>query len=377
MRDEPSSPKTGTARKQLNTLQAGRAFACLAVVLFHANDMLSLPKYLGHDVATVARAGSSGVQFFFVLSGFVILLAHQNDLGRPAKLRDFAWKRFRRLYPPLWILLLVLTPVFFIVPSFGKGGERNPVHILLAFLIAPAPYERLVTPEWTLRHEVVFYLVFALMIANKRIGFALLTCWLVLSAVLPLRYVSFPVNSLFAVNHLLFAMGMLACFAFRKFDLRRGQAWLLTGAGSLVFLLAWAVRSSRPDWFLRSIDLCFGLGATLLILGLAVLERREHIVVPASLVFLGEASYSIYLVHDPSISLCTKLLLHAHFLLPDWGIMLTVALAGVLVGTLFHLWLERPLLRHIPNTLRRPVPFPSPLRNTAAVEGSAYSFPKE
>jgi exopolysaccharide production protein ExoZ len=111
--------------RPLNTLQAGRAGASLAVLLFHTNAILSLSKYLGRDVFPLFKSGASGVQFFFVLSGFVILLVHEKDVGNPAKIGEFLWKRFRRIYPPFWIGLLIITPVYFLIPSFGVGGERS------------------------------------------------------------------------------------------------------------------------------------------------------------------------------------------------------------------------------------------------------------
>ena len=360
--------------QKLDTLQAGRAFACLAVVLFHANDTLALPKYLGHDVATLCRAGSSGVQFFFVLSGFVILLAHLKDLGHPGQLRNFAWKRFRRLYPPLWPVLLALVPIFFLVPSFGKGGERSPLSIVLAFLIAPAPYDRLLTPEWTLRHEVVFYFVFAAVIWNRKFGFALLSLWLLLSALLPWHYPGFPSNSFFAVNHLLFGMGMVACFVYRKREVNLWKAYTLTLLGILVFTVAWVLRAWRPTQLLWPLDLCFGAGAALLILGLAILERREHLIVPAFLTFLGEASYSIYLTHAPIISLCAKLLLHAKGGLPSLAVLFLVSIVGVVVGILFHLWVERPLLRWLPASIKSSAGSPPALSGAAAVAGATYSY---
>jgi peptidoglycan/LPS O-acetylase OafA/YrhL len=83
--------------RPLNTLQAGRAVACLAVLLLHTDVTLTLPKYLGHDIFPIFNAGGAGVQFFFVLSGFVILLVHQKDIDNPSKVAEFLWKRFRRV----------------------------------------------------------------------------------------------------------------------------------------------------------------------------------------------------------------------------------------------------------------------------------------
>ena len=129
--------------RSLNTLQAGRAVACLAVLLFHTDFILTLPKYLGRDIFPIFNAGSAGVQFFFVLSGFVILFVHQKDVDKSSKLAEFLWKRFRRVYPTLWIVLLLIIPVYLLVPSYGTGKEHGFGTIVSAFLLSPAPQDYL------------------------------------------------------------------------------------------------------------------------------------------------------------------------------------------------------------------------------------------
>ena len=68
----------------LKCLQAGRALAALAVVAFHLSTAFSDPRYGSHSIGQAfTRHGNLGVDFFFVLSGFIILNAHARDIGRP------------------------------------------------------------------------------------------------------------------------------------------------------------------------------------------------------------------------------------------------------------------------------------------------------
>ena len=156
--------------RSIYSLQASRAVAATTVVLFHANAMLSEPKYLGFEVAPLFRAGDSGVSLFFVLSGLVMWLAHHNDFGRPGATPGFLWKRFRRIYPPMWATLILVLPVFLLVPSFGTPGARDPVMIAGAFGAWPATSEPLLAVEWTLRHEIIFYVALAAAIAGLGSG---------------------------------------------------------------------------------------------------------------------------------------------------------------------------------------------------------------
>jgi exopolysaccharide production protein ExoZ len=204
------------ASDRLDTLQAGRGFAALAVLLYHADGTLLLPKHLGKHIAPVFKAGDSGVAFFFVLSGFVILLAHEKDLGRPDLVFSFLWKRFRRLYPPLWIALLLLLPFYFLFPAFGGGqGVQRITTVIWAFLVSPVKTEYLIGPEWTLRHEVIFYLFFAALIWKPKVGAALISAWLLVS-LCPTPKFTFPWSFLFTHYNLLFAFGMLASVAYSR-----------------------------------------------------------------------------------------------------------------------------------------------------------------
>ena len=85
----------------------GRGLAALSVLLFHVNIVLKLPKYLNNDIFPFFNFGYCGINYFFVLSGFVIFLAHEKDIGQAARVPMFLWKRFRRVYPVLWMVLLL------------------------------------------------------------------------------------------------------------------------------------------------------------------------------------------------------------------------------------------------------------------------------
>lgn len=342
------------AQRSLTSLQAGRGLAAFAVLLFHANQTLSLPKYFGREPAPLFRWGNSGVQFFFVLSGFVILLAHTPDIGHPRTLPSFLWKRFRRLYPMLWIVLLLVLAAFLLHPALGTGVQQRVPSIVSAFAIAPGSHELLLAPEWTLRHEVLFYGVFSLLLINRMLGLAAITVWLLPSLWLVItgRLTSEP--SLINPNHLLFAMGMVACMIFQRHLLRRGGAVAAVILGAAAFILACLLRNGHSPFVPDHYDQLFGVSSALLIVGLVVLERQGRLSSARWLIFLGEASYAIYLIHDPIVSAMAKVTSNPQrHLLPQVAFALTcsAALAG---GILFHIACERPLLRLLSSRKERP-----------------------
>ncbi|MDP3379683.1 MAG: acyltransferase family protein, partial [Brevundimonas sp.] len=159
-----------SARRQLKTLQVGRGLAALAVLLYHASITLALPKYLDDPVATWALAGSSGVHFFFVLSGVIITLAHLGQINHPQKASAFLWRRFRRIYPPLWVACgLSIIGMMFVGAGIPDAGS-----LFSAFALTPVEHERVLAVAWTLRHEVVFYILFMTLILSVRLGVAAL-----------------------------------------------------------------------------------------------------------------------------------------------------------------------------------------------------------
>ncbi len=148
------------------------------VVFFHCEKLMSLGKYW-HSIHHYFYFGSSGVDFFFVLSGIVILFAHEAQIGCPQHLPEYAWKRFRRIYPIYWCVLLLALAVYFVVPAFGNGTKTTPGVILGSIMLLPLTSTETVLPvAWTLFHEIMFYLVFSLFLVRRSIGIATLFLWL-------------------------------------------------------------------------------------------------------------------------------------------------------------------------------------------------------
>lgn len=157
----------------LNGLQGGRAVAAIMVAIFHANVFL-LPTgfYGGQTAGAVFNFGYAGVEFFFVLSGFIMLLVHRRDFGHAEQAGAFLKKRVLRIYPIYWLVLLFLLAIYFASPGRGPDHAREPMAIVTSFLLWPTVQGPIMQVAWTLQHEMLFYLVFAVMILHLRIGIA-------------------------------------------------------------------------------------------------------------------------------------------------------------------------------------------------------------
>jgi peptidoglycan/LPS O-acetylase OafA/YrhL len=340
-----------TDRKQLYTLQAGRAIASLLVVFYHtAVSIFGDSRFWGYDPSRkVFNFGHSGVDFFFVLSGFIILYAHWNDLGKPQKLPTYASKRFCRIYPIYWIILAVIAPVYFLVPALGKGFERSLAVIISSVILIPITSIKSILPvAWTLYHEVLFYCVLAIAIFNRRIGRFVLFGWMT-ACILALWLGTdfFPLSFLLSPFNLLFGMGMFACWTFRSRQVKAPMTLAIAGTalffivGLLEDFLEWPAKNTR--------HLIFGIACTMAVLGLVELERLGRIAIPSMLKAIGDASYVIYLIHFPVLSIGARVFARSGLsrALPGVVSFILLPSIAVAVGIAVHLFLEKPLLRFL------------------------------
>ena len=120
--------------KDLQSLQALRAVAAILVVLFHMN-VYTIPFVLGADALwSGLNMGYSGVEIFFVLSGFIMYYVHRKDIGKKGVVFDYIWKRITRIFPLFWIVILAIA-AFKIISTqtdFTLLGIASAVLLLLS-----------------------------------------------------------------------------------------------------------------------------------------------------------------------------------------------------------------------------------------------------
>ena len=336
----------------IRSIQAYRGFAALLVVAFHSN--LIAGEYFNQTIVSQFFSfGHSGVPFFFVLSGFIIYFVHQGDIGRPERAATYLQKRVIRIYPVYWVVTLAVVPVYYLVPSFGSDYHRDFVALLFSLVLLPQDHYPHLAVAWTLVHEMLFYLLFALLILRQGIGRAVFIVWMgatviaVLGQNLGLVTLSFPATFFLSVYNSLFGLGVLASWLLSNdtatLQRMRYPAFI---AGNLLFIAAGCIENywtGRHDGVIA----LFGIAAFLLVVS-AGDERVERLFAGRELLqLLGNASYSIYLTHYLTVSILGKVVQLAGItgVLPDlvtWALLFVVA---TVVGVVFYKLVERPLLQ--------------------------------
>ncbi|WP_318011138.1 acyltransferase [Mesorhizobium sp. ES1-1] len=333
---------------QLQALQQGRGLAAMAVAAFHLSITLSLPRYLGQDVfVDFTRRGNLGVDFFFVLSGFIIAFAHSRDVGRPDRLGNYLVRRFIRLFPVYWVCLAVFCALVAMGVGTAVTLPDTVGHwISTVFLIRLDGFIFPIAPAWTLVHELAFYVVFALLIVEKRVGIAVFGLWM-LACLLMHQYPDYDNFSAwttyFSPLNLNFLVGMLAFYAWMH-----GKPIVVKLAfpiGLTLLATVYGLESRGISYNLLQIPYAVAFG--MIITGAAALESAGQWPSNARLLnLIGDASYSIYLTHLAFLGLLAKIMikLAGYVPLPPELVYAVVFAGTIACGCLLHLFVERPLI---------------------------------
>lgn len=301
--------KGETGRVFFGALESWRGVAALIVAWFHA-------PFVDGDKLMIVKQGAIFVDFFFVLSGFVIAHAYLDKIRAGLGFQKFALLRLARLYPLHLFMLAVWVPFVLVrlgvFEVYGIGAdptERNNVAsfgLNLILLHSMGFLETLTWngPAWSISVEFFTYLMFFLLTWAFR-AHAALVFVLVAAASLVAIYVLAKMGG---EHGILFTtdFGILRCFAsfftgaalyigFRSKPWRLARAPATVLEAGVVFAVVFAVARSfnHPEWQLASIA---GFGALIYIFASGG-GYISTIMNARSIRYVGEISYSIYMVH--------------------------------------------------------------------------------
>ncbi len=288
------------ASRNLTGLEAVRGVASVTVVLYHAARHLH-KNHSGAALAAIFQFGHAGVDLFFVLSGFIIMFVHFDDLGRPGRLGHYVQRRLTRLLPAYWVALGLTIAL-----SIGGGHDLPSLGRLLTSLaLLPSHQEPMLGVAWTLQYEIVFYALFCVLILDRVAGAVMVGLWLMWIALAQVGLGGSLPGSLSGIDNLEFILGAAVAIWLRRGAL--AAPWPIFAAGLGWFTIAAVCEDTGLlDGYADSARAAYGLPAAMIIIGLAEASRRGHVPVPALLRRLGKASYSIYLFQFVFIGLLWK-----------------------------------------------------------------------
>ena len=332
-------PSNQKSRRFLG-IQALRMIAAVMVVITHSTFYTSERLHLGVHFWAQGRAG---VDIFFVISGFVMIYASQRLFTMNDGWKRFAVHRILRIVPLYWLVTTLKVVILLLTAHLVLHAELNWVTAFCSYFFLPSVnrdgmLQPLVGVGWTLNLEMLFYFLFASALFLRRNVFVYLGIVLtVLTVGSFFRKPGWPVVS-FYLNSVVFEfyLGMLIAKACRSGRyLPKMLAAILLPVGFYLLLLPPLHAFKLPP------ILVSGIPAAMIVASVVSLEAIERWI-PRWILYLGDASYAIYLIHPFVCPIPPTLLNHLHYNHPAAAVPLAIAV-GVGTGCLLHQFVEVPV----------------------------------
>lgn len=349
---------TNTRGVVIYNIQALRAFAAICVAISHATS--------NEGVKAGFSFGASGVDVFFVISGFVISYITAFDSSQ------FVLKRLIRIVPLYWAGTLGLFVLAWFEPRLLHHTTADPVMLAKSLFFIPyrqplGPFPLLIL-GWTLNYEMYFYAMFAVGLRISAKHARPICAALILLVFAATKFVA-PASTFSAFYGrdvvLEFLFGMMACQLLQSLPStfapapRRGPGFALAllglaaGLAGLLLDARFAGRVSRL-W-------AEGIPALVIVCSALILEFRYRTAERGRLLLLlGEASYVLYLVHPYVIYGILRVAAPSATHWPEWAKWPLVALAiaaTCAVAVALHLYFEKPVMAALRRRLiHRPPP---------------------
>jgi exopolysaccharide production protein ExoZ len=341
-----------------------RGLAACMVVLFHATQIWSIHVVNQQNSLAWIRGGA-GVDIFFVISGFVMMVSSSGMQGAHPG-RDFLERRWIRIAPLYWIITSVVLMQLLLQshPEPQSGSKQLVVslpYVVSSYLFIPyrnslGSTEPLLSVGWTLSFEMFFYFLFAAGLA-LRISVVRFLAPIMVTLVIVgnFRQHTWPALTVLANPLLLeFLAGVLLGYAVLQGVRLQWQVAMLLGVLGLVAI---PILPAVGGLLIRI--LIWGVPALLIVMSGVMLEDRFGKSVPRWALLLGDASYSLYLSHLLVMSMAGALLVRLHVLAfgvtgrPYKAITILVCVSLSIFGSLLlYWWVENPLNKTLRRRLR-------------------------
>ena len=298
--------------RRIDVIQLLRGIAAILICVFHLKGLFNTATT--HYGTTLFGGGAIGVLLFCIISGFIIYYTTRKSDGSPLYVKNFMIKRLIRIIPLYYIMVLfwvfaydthldyfskdimTLVKTFSFVPMFDSPA--GPAYGMPPLKVG-----------WSLNYEIFFYIIIAATLFVKRFRwemvFAVFAGLVILIPLLSRGFVSFnpSINYHFGFLYLslmtnpillYFAVGVALGILFESsFEIR--AKWIQTSLLILsifLFLLTYFRVSPMFNNFFINLFICGTL-----VFALLFFNKNNGIRVPALFVYLGDMSYSLYLIH--------------------------------------------------------------------------------
>lgn len=275
---------------RFNILDPARLFAAFAVLFYHYSIYIDS----SNPLFSIFDFGYLGVNFFFILSGFVIMASAQNRSAF-----EFVTARALRLYPA-FILCLLIT----VMANFILKGISYPTHQLLANATILNDYLKIENIDgvyWTLQAELKFYgCIFLLLLTGTfKYWRYWLSIWLLLAITHHFIKQPFFMGWFISPNYSFYFIGGVSAYLIYLFPKDR----LALGIFLVSLVFSFINTVSQASEFMHNLERSKEIGAGIIVslfFAFFFLIARGHLNIARKpyLALIGSLSYPLYLMHN-------------------------------------------------------------------------------
>lgn len=333
-------------KKYFDLLQVFRGIASLLVVIHHTYASFAhyhnLDNKIGHFIAGV---GKLGVDFFFVLSGFIIAYTTYQFRDQTSYLKKYAFNRVIRIYIPYWPVGIAMLLLYHIFPSMSNSDRS--VSWITSLLLVPHGNPAL-SVAWTLVFEMFFYIIYSLNFFSRKWWYIALAVWItgiVGRAVSGITFDNAFLNLIFNLYNLEFILGVFTAYLVRSQVVTKANYWsfiIPTG----IFMVFLVMKYTSFNLFPFSQNLIFALAAAGLVWVGAVAFTKK-INEKNIWMMLGNSSYSLYLLHNPLQSFLVRLVPSVNVQILIMLQFLAVVFLCCVISYVYYLIFEKHLMNFV------------------------------
>lgn len=323
-------------------VQLLRAIAALMVIAVHCKEILQ-PIGIG---SYYLDAASVGVDLFFVISGFI--MAH-TTASRSQTPKSFLINRIVRLVPLYWILTAFVFGLSIIMPNLFQATRASAADFVRSLLFVP--YERsdgtirpMLFLGWSLNYEMFFYIIFAASLTIHHNIWRIMAASAAIIALVCYGAISDPQQTAlkFFTRPIMleFVLGMMIALVYNRLPSSH------SAAGLKICVAAFGLFLLPLTYFVPFYDLpTTGIAAAIVVAAAVTMERSGLKLKMASLILLGNASYSLYLIHPFVAQSITKVVKTANLLTVQWVMtaMIMIYVVSCLAAVILFRLVEAPM----------------------------------
>lgn len=361
-----NQPITFADKQRFVSLDGLRGLAIISILILHyivLPIVRSEESLLSSTVSWIGMHLWSGVDFFFVLSGYLIASILLRERHHSAYLVQFFIRRAFRIFPLYWVLLLsyIILSIFW-KPLFTESTLLEHSYPFYAyaglfqnfFLAQTGSYGGdFLAATWSLAIEVQFYCLVPFLVRWFNWKQLLITCGLLIVFSLYARVLheypasySYPFcrgDGLFMGVAIAILIHQPACIDFLE-RIKRHGSYIF--AASIVCYILTAILMPHAGGIFNHFLFSIAYAGVLLVVLLDKAVFPNFFRTPL-LVWLGQKSYGVYLFHYGILIITFHLLLHKPPRLDyisDWGVVGLSLMITLVMVQLISKWIEMPMI---------------------------------